>query len=47
VPALKRVDVIVGTVTGKVPDRDSFTAPDTDPWVDLWFYTDPMWVLRQ
>ena len=29
VPVLKRVDVIVGTVTGPVADKDSFTAPDT------------------
>ena len=107
VPVLKRVDVIVGTVTGPVADKDSFTAPDTrvvksyevsagarrvsvtyhlgrldkpfyvrvrgtdgnrsqpglmgasidpygprldvigdaDPWGDLWFYTNPIWVL--
>jgi hypothetical protein len=106
VPALKRVDVIVGSVTGPVSDKDSFTAPDTrvvksfevmpgssglsvtyslgridkpfyvrlrgtdgsrtqpgllgaavdpygpqldvigaaDPWADLWFYTNPIWV---
>jgi hypothetical protein len=109
VPVLKRVDVIVGSVTGKVADKDTFTAPDTrvvksfevspgskrlsvtyplgrldepfyvrlrgtdgnrtqpglmgaatdpygpkldvigdaDPWGDLWFYTNPMWVLPQ
>ncbi|MFG1609338.1 histidinol-phosphatase [Actinoplanes sp. NPDC049265] len=107
VPLLKRVDVIVGTVTGPVTDKDKFTAPDTkvvksfevsartgklslrynlgrldkpfylrvrgtdgnrtqpglmgaaidphgpaldavgnaDPWGDLWFYTNPIWVL--
>ena len=108
VPVLSRVDVIVGTVTGPVADKDSFTAPDTkvvtsfeiaagaaprvslsydlgrldkpfylrvrgtdgrrgqpglmgaavdphgpkldvigdaDPWADLWFYTNPIWVL--
>jgi hypothetical protein len=107
IPALNRVDVIVGTVTGPVADRDDFTAPDTrvvksfevapgrrtlsltyplgrldrpfylrlrgtdgnrtqpgllgaavdphgpqrdalgdaDPWADLWFYTNPIWVL--
>ena len=107
VPVLSRVDVIVGSVTGPVADRDSFTAPDTrvvksfevsktatklsvsyhlgrldkpfylrlrgtdgnrsqpgllgpaidpagprldvigaaDPWSDLWFYTNPIWVL--
>ncbi|MBB3100158.1 hypothetical protein FHR83_007878 [Actinoplanes campanulatus] len=107
IPVLKRVDVIVGTVTGPVTDRDAFTAPDTrvvksfevsatggrvsfshhlgrldkpfylrvrgtdgnrtqpgllgasvdpygprldvngaaDPWGDLWFYTNPIWVL--
>jgi hypothetical protein len=107
VPVLKRVDVIVGTVTGPVSDRDTFTAPtakvvksfevtpgskkltvryplgrldkpfyvrlrgtdgnrtqpglmgaavdpagpkldvigDADPWRDLWFYTNPMWVV--
>ncbi|WP_430782185.1 PHP domain-containing protein [Actinoplanes sp. G11-F43] len=107
VPSLKRVDVIVGTVTGPAGDRDVFTAPDTrvvksfeiskikgrislvyalsrldrpfylrvrgtdgnrtqpgllgaavdphgpqldvtgaaDPWGDLWFYTNPIWVL--
>jgi hypothetical protein len=107
VPALRRVDVIAGTVTGPVADRDSFTAPDArvvtsfevspgarkftvryplgrldkpfylrvrgtdgnrtqpglmgaaidpygpkldvvgdaDPWGDLWFYTNPIWVL--
>jgi hypothetical protein len=107
VPTLKRVDVIVGTVTGPVADRDTFTAPDArvvksfevgsgsprvsftydlgrldkpfyvrvrgtdgnrtqpglmgasvdpygpqldvigdaDPWKDLWFYTNPIWVL--
>jgi hypothetical protein len=107
VPVLKRVDVIVGTVTGPVADKDSFKAPDTrvvksyevsagarsvsvtydlgrldkpfylrlrgtdgnrtqpglmgaaidpygpkldvsgdaDPWGDLWFYTNPIWVL--
>jgi hypothetical protein len=107
VPVLRRIDVIVGTVTGPVADKDSFTAPDTrvvksyevsagarrvsltydlgrldkpfyvrvrgtdgnrtqpglmgasidpygpkldvigdaDPWGDLWFYTNPMWVL--
>ncbi|MEV0898404.1 PHP domain-containing protein [Actinoplanes sp. NPDC049802] len=107
IPLLKRVDVIVGTVTGPVADRDAFTAPDTrvvtsfevtktngkitfaydlgrldkpfylrvrgtdgnrtqpgllgasvdpygprldvsgaaDPWGDLWFYTNPIWVL--
>jgi len=107
VPTLSRVDVIVGSVTGPVSDRDSFTAPDTrvvtsfevsagarqlslsyplgrldkpfylrlrgtdgnrsqpglmgaavdpagpkldtlgdaDPWKDLWFYTNPIWVL--
>ena len=107
VPVLKRVDVIVGTVTGPVADRDAFTAPNTkvvksfeisagrdrvslsyslgrldqpfylrvrgtdgnrvqpgpmgaavdpygpkldvvgdaDPWLDLWFYTNPIWVL--
>jgi hypothetical protein len=28
-PVLKRVDVIVGTVTGPVADKDRFTAPDT------------------
>ena len=107
IPVLKRVDVIVGTVTGPVADRDAFVAPDTkvvksfevspgsqrvslsyrlgrldkpfylrvrgtdgtrtqpglmgaavdpagpkldvigdaDPWGDLWFYTNPIWVL--
>ena len=107
VPVLSRVDVIAGTVTGPVADRDSFVAPDTrvvksfeiapgtgrvslrysfgrfdkpfylrvrgtdgkrtqpgllgaavdphgpaldaignaDPWGDLWFYTNPIWVL--
>ncbi|MCY1141786.1 histidinol-phosphatase [Actinoplanes sp. Pm04-4] len=107
IPVLKRVDVIVGTVTGPVADKDSFKAPDTkvvksfeiskktgkvsisysfgrldkpfyvrvrgtdgnrtqpglmgpgvdpygpkldvvgdaDPWGDLWFYTNPIWVL--
>ena len=107
IPVLKRVDVIVGSVTGPVADKDSFTAPDTkvvksfevspgakrvsvtyslgrldkpfylrvrgtdgnrsqpglmgaavdaqgpqldvigdaDPWKDLWFYTNPIWVL--
>jgi hypothetical protein len=107
VPVLKRVDVILGTVTGPVANRDTFTAPDTrvvrsfevspgarrftvrhplgrldkpfylrvrgtdgnrtqpglmgattdpygpeldvigdaDPWADLWFYTNPIWVL--
>ncbi|GGL17636.1 twin-arginine translocation signal domain-containing protein [Mangrovihabitans endophyticus] len=107
VPVLQRVDVIVGTVTGPVADKDAFTAPDTrvvtsfevaagartlsvsyplgrldkpfylrvrgtdgnrtqpglmgaaidpygpaldvvgdaDPWGDLWFYTNPIWVL--
>ncbi len=107
VPALNRVDVIQGGVTGPVTDRDTFTTPstkvvrqwdtsgrrgtfelvyplgkveapfyvrvrgtdgnrsqpgylgaaidpagpqldvvgDADPWVDLWFYTNPIWVL--
>ncbi|GAA0812624.1 histidinol-phosphatase [Spirilliplanes yamanashiensis] len=107
VPQLKRVDVILGTVTGPVADRDTFTAPtarvaksyevsagakrlsvtlplgrldqpfylrlrgtdgnrtqpglrgaavdphgpaldvigSADPWGDLWFYTNPIWVL--
>jgi hypothetical protein len=107
VPVLKRIDVIVGTVTGAVSDKDTFTAPDTkvvksfevsartgkltvrhnlgrldkpfylrvrgtdgnrtqpglmgaavdpygpaldavgnaDPWGDLWFYSNPIWVL--
>jgi hypothetical protein len=107
VPVLKRVDVIVGTVTGPVSDKDTFTTPNTrvvksfevsrtsgrisfsyplgrldkpfylrvrgtdgnrsqpgllgasvdphgpqldvvgaaDPWADLWFYTNPIWVL--
>ncbi|MDI6098233.1 PHP domain-containing protein [Actinoplanes sp. NEAU-A12] len=107
IPALKRVDVIVGTVTGPVADKDTFTTPNTtvvksfeinrtsgkislsyplgrldkpfylrirgtdgnhtqpgllgsavdphgprldvagaaDPWGDLWFYTNPIWVL--
>ena len=107
IPVLKRVDVIVGSVTGPVADKDSFKAPDTkvvksfevdptrgsvsftyslgrldkpfylrlrgtdgnrtqpglmgaavdpygpqldvigsaDPWADLWFYTNPIWVL--
>ncbi|MEU8231302.1 histidinol-phosphatase [Actinoplanes sp. NPDC048967] len=107
VPVLSRVDVIVGSVTGPVAARDTFTAPDTrvvksyevtpgartlsvtyrlgrldkpfylrlrgtdgkrtqpglmgaevdpagpkldvlgdaDPWGDLWFYTNPIWVL--
>jgi hypothetical protein len=107
VPVLKRVDVIVGTVTGPVADKDTFTTPNTkvvksfevsrtsgkvtftynlgrldkpfylrvrgtdgnrsqpglmgasvdpygpqldvvgsaDPWGDLWFYTNPIWVL--
>ncbi|MFG1996059.1 twin-arginine translocation signal domain-containing protein [Actinoplanes sp. NPDC048988] len=107
VPVLKRVDVIVGTITGPVKDRDTFQAPDTkvvksfeinagakkasltfslgrldkpfyvrvrgtdgkrtqpgllgatvdpfgpkldvsgdaDPWGDLWFYTNPIFVL--
>jgi hypothetical protein len=107
VPALKRVDVIVGSVTGPVADKDTIKAPDTkvvksfevspgstrlsltyqlgrldkpfyvrvrgtdgnrtqpglmgaavdpygpkldvigdaDPWGDLWFYTNPIWVL--
>jgi hypothetical protein len=107
VPQLKRVDVIMGDVTGPVSDRDAFTAPrtrvvksfevtaadngrefvfqvpkvdgpkyfrirgtdgnrsapglmgasvdpigpaadvigDADPWKDLWFYTNPLWVL--
>jgi hypothetical protein len=107
VPSLKRVDVIVGTVTGPVADKDAFTTPNTkvvksfevsktsgkisfsyslgrldkpfylrvrgtdgnrtqpglmggavdpygpqldvtgsaDPWGDLWFYTNPIWVL--
>ncbi|MFF5085178.1 histidinol-phosphatase [Actinoplanes sp. NPDC000266] len=107
VPVLKRVDVIVGTITGPVKDKDSFQAPDTkvvksfeisagakkvslsfalgrldkpfyvrvrgtdgkrtqpgllgpsvdangpkldvvgdaDPWGDLWFYTNPIFVL--
>ncbi|HYN95743.1 MAG TPA: histidinol-phosphatase [Pilimelia sp.] len=29
IPALARVDVIVGAVTGRVTDPDAFTAPDT------------------
>jgi hypothetical protein len=107
VPALARVDVIAGDVTGPVTDRDAFTAPNTkvvgaydtstatgrvtlvhdvgavdrpmyfrvrgtdgnrsapglrgadidpagpaqdiagaaDPWRDLWFYTNPIWVV--
>jgi hypothetical protein len=107
IPVLKRVDVIVGSVTGPVADKDTFRAPDTkvvksfevtpgarkisirydlgrldkpfylrvrgtdgnrtqpglmgaavdpygpqldaigdaDPWKDLWFYTNPIWVL--
>jgi len=106
VPVLARVDVIAGSVTGAVSDRDSFTAPNTkvvksfevdkgtgkvsftysfgrvdepfyvrvrgtdgkrtapglmgaadpvgpamdvigdaDPWLDLWFYGNPIWVL--
>jgi hypothetical protein len=107
IPVLKRVDVIVGTVTGPVADKDTFVAPNTkvvksfevspgsqrvsikyglgrldkpfylrlrgtdgnrsqpglmgaavdpagpkldaigdaDPWGDLWFYTNPIWVL--
>jgi len=107
VPALAKVDVIRGSVTGKAADRDSFHTPDTavvktydvtgsgasftltfdlgrvtdpcylrlrgsdgkrtavgingagvdpsgpaadvmgnaDPWDDLWFYTNPIWVL--
>jgi hypothetical protein len=107
VPQLKRVDVIVGQVTGPVADKDTFTAPttkvvksfevtpgaatfsfthafgrldkpfyvrlrgtdgkrtqpglmgaatdpygpaldvkgDADPWGDLWFYANPIWVL--
>ncbi|WP_436522650.1 histidinol-phosphatase [Actinoplanes sp. HUAS TT8] len=107
IPKLKRVDVIVGTVTGPVTNKDTFVAPDTkvvksfeitqtsgrvsldlnlgrldkpfyvrvrgtdgnrsqtglrgaavdaagpkldvigdaDPWTDLWFYTNPIWVL--
>ncbi|MHB9860255.1 PHP domain-containing protein [Streptomyces sp. YIM S03343] len=107
VPQLARVDVIQGTVTGAVSDKDAFTTPDTkvvksfevnkstgtvrltyslgkvdkpfyvrlrgtdgnrsavgimgasvdpagpamdvvgdaDPWKDLWFYSNPMWVL--
>lgn len=107
IPVLKRVDVIAGSVTGPVADKDSFKAPDTkvvksfevsptakslkvtyslgrldkpfylrlrgtdgnrtqpglmgpavdpygpgldvigdaDPWGDLWFYTNPIWVL--
>ena len=107
VPVLKRVDVIVGTVTGPAASKDQFTAPDTkvvksfdvaartgkltvrynlgrldkpfylrvrgtdgnrtqpglmgaavdpfgpaldaignaDPWGDLWFYSNPIWVL--
>ncbi|MFC7532134.1 PHP domain-containing protein [Actinoplanes sp. GCM10030250] len=107
IPALKRVDVIVGTVTGPVADKDVYTTPNTrvvksfeisqaggkvtisyplgrldkpfylrvrgtdgnrtqpgllgtavdpygpqldvagsaDPWGDLWFYTNPIWVL--
>ncbi|WP_233625249.1 histidinol-phosphatase [Actinoplanes sp. ATCC 53533] len=107
VPVLSRVDVIVGSVTGPVSARDTFTAPNTkvvksyevspgarklsvtyrlgrldkpfylrlrgtdgkraqpglmgaavdpagpkldvlgnaDPWGDLWFYTNPIWVL--
>ncbi|GAA4462809.1 PHP domain-containing protein [Phytohabitans houttuyneae] len=107
VPVLARVDVIAGSVTGAVSDRDTFTAPDTkvvksfevnkatgkasftysfgrvdqpfyvrvrgtdgkrsapgllgaavdpsgpamdvigdaDPWLDLWFYGNPIWVL--
>lgn len=106
-PALNRVDVIQGAVTGPVGDKDTITAPNTkvvkqwdtsgkrgtfelvyplgradeaqyvrvrgtdgnrcqpgylgatvdpagpkldvvgdaDPWVDLWFYTNPIWVL--
>jgi hypothetical protein len=107
VPQLKRIDVIVGDVTGPVADRDTFKTPNTkvvqsfevtsadngrefvfrlpkvdgakylrirgtdgnrsapglmgaavdphgpaadvlgdaDPWKDLWFYTNPLWVL--
>ncbi|MGI5509304.1 PHP domain-containing protein [Streptomyces sp. CA-106131] len=107
VPALSRVDVIQGDVTGPVADKDAFATPstkvvqsfevnkatgavrltyslgrldkpvyvrlrgtdgnrsavglhgasvdpagpaidvlgDADPWKDLWFYTNPMWVL--
>ncbi len=107
IPVLRRVDVIVGSVTGPVADRDAFQAPNTrvvksfeispgskrvsltyalgrldkpfylrlrgtdgnrtqpglmgaavdpfgpaldkigdaDPWKDLWFYTNPIWVL--
>jgi hypothetical protein len=107
VPALARVDVIVGEVTGAASDKDAFTAPktkvvksfdvskatgsvtltydlgevgkaqylrirgtdgkrsavglmgasvdpagpaidvvgDADPWQDLWFYANPIWVL--
>ncbi|MEV0218851.1 PHP domain-containing protein [Streptomyces sp. NPDC050704] len=107
VPELARVDVIQGDVTGKVSDKDTFTAPtakvvksyevnkstgtvrityslgrvdrplyvrlrgtdgnrsatglmgavvdpngpaidvvgDADPWTDLWFYSNPVWVL--
>jgi hypothetical protein len=106
-PQLKRIDVIMGDVTGPVADRDTFKAPNTkvvqsfevtaadngrefvfrlrgvdgpkyfrirgtdgnrsavglmgknvdpqgpaadvlgdaDPWKDLWFYTNPIWVL--
>lgn len=107
VPKLARLDIIQGDVTGRVPDRDTFTAPtakvvrsyevnrstgtvrftyslgrvdrplyvrlrgtdgnrsatglmgagvdpvgpaidvvgDADPWNDLWFYSNPVWVL--
>ncbi|GII24589.1 PHP domain-containing protein [Planosporangium mesophilum] len=107
VPQLKRIDVIMGDVTGPVTDRDTFKAPNTrvvqsfevtpaddgrefvfrlpkvdgpkyfrlrgtdgnrsapglmgaavdphgpaadvfgdaDPWKDLWFYSNPLWVL--
>ena len=106
-PALAKVDVIRGSVTGPASDQDTFVAPDTsvvktydvsgmtglitltydlgkvddpfyvrlrgsdghrtsaglgganvdaagpamdvqgdaDPWADLWFYTNPIWVL--
>ncbi|MCU1519012.1 MAG: hypothetical protein JWQ75_3733 [Pseudarthrobacter sp.] len=39
VPELARLDVIMGTVSGPVAEPGN-----ADPWQDLWFYTNPIFV---
>ena len=43
VPRLNRVDLVRGAVDPTGPAMD--VVGSADPWQDLWFYTNPIWVV--